>query len=107
MEKEYYIIKIKRLNMMVILLMVNLKGMMKNIFMKMEIIISGHLKKVKGKVKEKYFIKTVELNMKVILLMDSMKEMEDIIMKMEIIILGNLEKAKNMEMEHYIIRIKK
>ena len=58
MEKEHYIMKMEILNLKVILKKENMM-VKENIFMKMEIIIQGNLKKVFVMEKEKNMIKMV------------------------------------------------
>ena len=73
MEKELNIIKMGKLNMMVILLILNMREK-ENIYLKMVIIILVSIKMVKEMEKELNIIKMVILNLKVILLMMNMKE---------------------------------
>ena len=86
MEKENYIIKMVKLNLMVISLMIKEKDM-ENIFGKMENIIKEIFKITLNREKEKNIIKMEVLNMMVIKV--NLKDMEDIIIQMENIILVN------------------
>ena len=68
MEKEYYIIKIIKLNMKGILLKINVKDM-ENLIMKMVNIILDNFPIIKEMVKGNYIQKIIILNLKGILLM--------------------------------------
>jgi len=85
MEKEYYLIQMEILYMMVIGLMEKKKEM-ENIFLKMANAISVNLKMIYKMEKEYYSIQMKILNMMVIGWMIKEKEMENIFLKMVIII---------------------
>ena len=68
MEKEYYIIKIIKLNMKGILLKISVKDM-ENLIMKMVNIILDNFPIIKEMVKGNYIQKIIILNLKGILLM--------------------------------------
>ena len=90
MEKEHIIIQMEKLNIKVILLIINMKEM-ENIFGKMVNIIQVNLKIIYQMVKVLNIIKMEIYYMMVFGLMVSQKEMENLLEKMVDIIQDNLK----------------